>query len=200
MKYSLNTAPIIEPLTLAEAKAHLNIPDVETYWDDYVTALIVSARESVEQITYRGLLTQTWTLYLDSTEFTELYERIVEISKVPVQSISSIKYYNQSNTLTTLDASKYITDLQSINQPARIQFIDVPNVYVRMNAVEIRFVCGWTSAELLPMPIKQAMKLIIGHLYEHREAVTVGGSPAELPMGAQYLLNPYSLNWFYRSV
>lgn len=38
--------------------------------------------------------------------------------------------------------------------------------------------------------IKAAVRLILGHLFANREAVTTGQA-MELPMGAQYLLRPY---------
>ncbi|MDQ0417919.1 hypothetical protein J2Z48_002103 [Croceifilum oryzae] len=38
----------------------------------------------------------------------------------------------------------------------------------------------------VPLPIKQAILLIIGHLYENRESGTI-------PLQAEYLLQPYKL-------
>lgn len=195
--YQLITAPVIEPITRSEAKMQLDIPSSETYFDSLIDSLITSSRMTVEQLTYRGLLTQTWDLWIDEADF---LGDIVEISKVPIQSISYVKYYDSTNTLTTLSTDNYRTDLVSSNSPARIQFINKPNVYNRINAVVIRFVCGWSSAAAIPEPIKQAQKLILRHLYDNRSDVVTGGKPATIPMGAQYLLNPYSLNWFYKSV
>lgn len=41
--------------------------------------------------------------------------------------------------------------------------------------------------------IKAAMLLLLGHLYMNREAVVVGVTTAQLPMGPTYLLNPYRI-------
>lgn len=43
----------------------------------------------------------------------------------------------------------------------------------------------------IPAPIKSALKLMIGHLFEHREDVVVGASVTELPLNSKYLLEPY---------
>lgn len=195
--YSLITAPATEPLTLAEAKLHLNIPTAETYHDTLITSLITSARMTIEQSIYRGLITQTWEKVYDADEFGSY---VVNISKVPVQSITSVKYYDSNNNLVTMDSSNYRVDLGAINAPARIQFLSLPSVYDRIGAVQIRFVCGWTSAANVPEPIKSAMKLIIGHLYEHREDVMVAGNPSQLPNGSEYLLKHYSISWFYENI
>jgi len=37
------------------------------------------------------------------------------------------------------------------------------------NPIKIRFVCGWTTAALVPYKIKTAIKMICAGLYEHRE-------------------------------
>ncbi len=44
---------------------------------------------------------------------------------------------------------------------------------------------------VVPTPIRQAMLLMVGHLYENREASTVGPAITELPMGVEALLAPY---------
>ena len=59
----LLTAPALEPVTLAEAKRHANV--VASDDDTLITALIVAARELVEQDTSRALINQTWELELD---------------------------------------------------------------------------------------------------------------------------------------
>ena len=43
----------------------------------------------------------------------------------------------------------------------------------------------------IPAPIKSALKLMIGHLFEHREDVIIGTIQTEIDMGSKYLLEPY---------
>jgi uncharacterized phiE125 gp8 family phage protein len=57
---------------------------------------------------------------------------------------------------------------------------------------------SYKSYGVIPKAIKSAMKLIIGHLFEHREDVVVGASVADLPMNSTYLLEPYVNKYIYR--
>lgn len=57
---------------------------------------------------------------------------------------------------------------------------------------------SYKSYGLIPNAINSAMKLIIGHLFEHREDVVVGASVADLPMNSTYLLEPYVNKYIYR--
>ena len=48
-----------------------------------------------------------------------------------------------------------------------------------------------TAGIVINPAIQAALLLIVGHLYANREDVVVGLSAAQLPSGAQYLLQPY---------
>jgi len=66
MRFTLErvTQPDIEPILLAEMKRHLREFDTVTVRDGDITALIVAAREWVEDYTGRALFDQTWRLTL----------------------------------------------------------------------------------------------------------------------------------------
>jgi hypothetical protein len=59
----LVTAPETEPVSVAEAKAHLRLDADDD--DATVAALIQAARQHVEKTCRRGLVTQTWELVLE---------------------------------------------------------------------------------------------------------------------------------------
>lgn len=44
---------------------------------------------------------------------------------------------------------------------------------------------------VLPLSLKQAILLMIGHLYENREAAMIGVSITKIPYGIEYLVAPY---------
>jgi uncharacterized phiE125 gp8 family phage protein len=58
-------------------------------------------------------------------------------------------------------------------------------------AVQVTFVAGYGNAAAVPADLKAAIKLLVGHLYENREAVTLGAMPAELPLGFASVTNRY---------
>ncbi len=62
MALVLTTAPAAEPISLAEAKAHLRIDADDE--DALLTALIAAARMFVERTLGVALITQSWSYFL----------------------------------------------------------------------------------------------------------------------------------------
>lgn len=184
----LVTDPAEEPVSLAEAKSHLRVEVSDD--DSYITSLIQVAREMAENILRRALITQTWKLVLD--EFPSGDE--IELPLPPLQSVSSVKYTPNGSSQQTFDAGNYIVDTAS--EPGRIVLKSDkswPGDTLEAAAgVEVTFVCGYGDAGAdVPLSIRQAMLLLIGHFYESREAVIIGTITRELPLGAKRLLWPY---------
>lgn len=187
-------APEDEPLTLEEAKAHLRVEHSDE--DSYIGALISVARQVAEEFTRRVFVTQTWELRLD--RFPDSSECPIYVSLPPLQSVTSISYLDTEGVTQVWSALEYIVDSKS--EPARITPAygkTWPTVRNQISPITIRYEAGYGDAEDVPQAIKQAMYLIIGHLYERREASIVGAQPFELPMGPQFLLMPYRCLEFY---
>ena len=70
-----------------------------------------------------------------------------------------------------------------------------PVVRCLPEAVQIRFVAGYGAAAAVPEDIKEAMLLIIGHLYAHREE-NHDFELYEMPLGALRPLSPYRITRF----
>ena len=47
--------------------------------------------------------------------------------------------------------------------------------------------------DALPADLKRAALLMVGHLYENREAVVIGTIPSTLPMAVEYLRQPHRI-------
>jgi uncharacterized phiE125 gp8 family phage protein len=192
MMLSLVTSPPVEPISLAEAKAHLRVEhDSE---DVLIDIIIGAARGAAEEYTQRALVTQTWDLKLDG------FDDVIEVPRPPLQAITSVKYVDQNGTLQTLSAATdYQVDLPDgpYAQPGRIMpayQMTWPIARKVFNAIEVRFVAGYGFAADVPKQIKQAMLLIIGHLYENREMVATlerGGQVVEVPLSSRWLLDPF---------
>jgi len=187
MILKLITAPAAEPLDTDDVKLNLRVDhDAE---DTRFSALIKVARESVETITRRALISQTWELVLDNWPAADWFE----IPLPPLQSVTSIQYKDEDGTESTLSASSYIVDTDS--EPGRVHLADgetwPADTLYPLAAIRVRFVAGYgDEGSDVPESILQAMHLIVGHYYENREAVyaTVGGNVQTLPMGVAALL------------
>ena len=61
-------------------------------------------------------------------------------------------------------------------------------------AVKVTFTAGFGDASTIPDDLKAAVKLLIGHWYEHREAVVgveARDSSTPLPLGVDLILDGY---------
>lgn len=183
MALKLKTAPAAEPVSLTEAKLHLRVDGTDE--DTLITALIIAARDWCEGFQNRAYITQTWYLILDEFPMGDC----IEIPRPPLQSITSIKYYGTDDTEYTVDSGDYFVDEKS--QPGRVSLAyskSWPSTMLRpANGVIVEFVAGYGAAAAVPELIKTAMKLIVGHLYEHREE-TAEKVLAKIPMAAESLL------------
>lgn len=197
MQYGLTvtTAPTSEPVTLAEAKNHLLVASSTTDDDVYITSLIAMARRYVEQKTKLRLITQTLTMTMD--DFPRCGDRIIHFPVGPVQSISSISYYDENGASQTLSSSLYETDVAS--RYARIGEVDGeswPDTKNKLNAVSVVFVAGFGAASAVPQDLKGAMLLLIGHWFENRESVVVGTVTAKVPETTDALLSMHTLEYY----
>lgn len=199
------TPPAFEPLTLPEAKAQCRLDGVDDYNAD-LNWLIEVAREKVESDSERAFITQTRLMWVDQFPNAGARSQItmnpfpsqpwlyggavqaMEIAVKPVTGVTSIQYVNQAGVLTPWDSSNYIVDCKS--NPTRITpayGLIWPICRVQINAVQVTFTCGATSATLVPAMARHAMRLLIGHWFENREAV--GTVPGEIALGYESLIN-----------
>lgn len=187
MPLKLITPPTTEPVSLAEAKAHLRVDGADE--DALIDGLITAARQHAEVFTRRAFITQTWELVLDGWPNKES----IEIPLPPLRSIVSVTYTDMDGVNTLWDAANYIVDTDS--EPGRL-VLDYEKTWPAVTlqpagGIRIRFEAGYGGSADVPQAIKQAMLLHIGFLYEQREAVTVGNIVNRLPLAYDALLWPY---------
>jgi uncharacterized phiE125 gp8 family phage protein len=184
MSLQLITPPVIEPVTLAEAKAHLKVDTTDD--DALIATLIAAARTRAEWHTGRAFIAQSWTLWLDAWPA----DGTVEIPLPPLASVASVTTYARDDTPTVLDAGTYVVDAAS--QPARLALkCAVPPIanLRRINAVAVAFNAGYGGAESdVPAPIREAILEIVAELYANR-----GDAPATESLTVQALLAPYRI-------
>ena len=133
------TPPVVEPLTLTEAKVHLRRDDITTD-DSLIAALIATARAHIEAVTNRALCTQTLETVMDEWPA----EGFFLIPRPPLQSVSSVKYTDSSGTQATWGSSNYIVDTDS--KPGRISpgySVSWPTATLQpVSAIRVRYVAG----------------------------------------------------------
>jgi uncharacterized phiE125 gp8 family phage protein len=146
--------------------------------DDLLTALIQAAREHVEDVTGRRLLTQTWDYYLPDWP-------LGKAIRLPYGNLQNgagaepiVSWKDDDGTETVLTVT---TDyLVETNGPG-IGRIVLPyggtwpsGTLYPSNPIKVRFTCGWTAAASVPPSIIAAIKMIAADLYEQRGEPVVG--------------------------
>ncbi len=155
---SLQTAPVSEPVTLAEVKTHCRV-DISTD-DTYLSEMITAAREYIEKLLGRRIFTQTWDLVLDS--FPQGF-RDIPCPYGPWQSISYIHYIDLAGTTQTWAASNYNLDVSSFKPRIYLSYGQIyPVSRPIQNAVTIRHINGATA---VPKSTKQLIYLLVEHWY-----------------------------------
>lgn len=211
MGYLYSVGPTQEPFTVDDVKAHLHVDFDDD--DAYISMLIKAARWKLERQYRRAFLTQTLILGLDAFA---MPERIRDVQfpvswwppagyqsplnsiitlRPPVQSITTIKYYDPSLVLQTVSSVNYMLDVGS--EPNRVS-PTVGKVWPATatipGAVQVTFVAGATSPDLVTENIKLALMLVIGNFYANREETVIGTRlvALQLPDGVDKLMAPYS--------
>lgn len=164
----------VEPLTLAEAKAHLRETQTETHNDLLISGLITVARQAAEDRLQRTLLTTTWLRTLDRFPACGGH---VELYMPRVIAVTQVKYVAPDGANPTLDPAAY--ELEPTAEPGLLlpaHGTSWPATRVRPGAVQIQYTAGYgATADKIPKPIVQWIKLALTDLYENR------GRSAERP-------------------
>jgi uncharacterized phiE125 gp8 family phage protein len=183
LRLERTSGPTSEPITTAEAKSHLRVDSTDH--DTRIDALIRAAREYVEQVTRRALMTQTWKLYLDDFPLSER----IDLPRPPIQSVTLIEYVDTDGATQTLDASQYRVD--SKTEPGRIteaEGVTWPATDQVTNAVTITYDAGYggTAADV-PQAIQEAIQLQVELLFDRPDS----GYAKTLRESRDALLAPY---------
>lgn len=185
MGLALYTAPVIEPVTLNEAKAHLRVDHNNE--DALVTSLIKAAREYAEMFTNRALISQVWEMTLDYFPACN----VIELPKPPLQSVSSITYVDTNGDTQTWNSSNYQSDNTTVfGRITPAYGVEWPSTQSVVNAVTIRFLAGYgDDVTEVPQSIRQGILMVISDLYDGRQSSVLGVSVSPAPMTAKLLLS-----------
>jgi len=188
MSLVLTSGPATEPVTVAEAKAHLRVDGSAE--DALIASLILTSRLHIEAALGLALVTQSWRLSLDG--WPPL--RVVEVPIRPVFSVAEVRVRNAAGDAAVLPAESYLADVASV--PPRIApgASGWPEPGRALAAIEIDLIAGFgATAEAVPAPIRQALLLLVAHWFEHRDPIEIGSQETRIPAAVSELLMPYRI-------
>ena len=199
--------PIVEPVSLDDAKAHLRIDHDSD--DGLIAAYTAVARSRAEQFMNRALITQTlcYTMSPAQPIFAQpgaLVNPIIFITPIiwptisgapislpmsPVQSIVSVSQRLRDGTTAALTSG---TDFygDTTNEPGRVSLNG--RWQPAGSDLAITYVAGYgDTPDAVPISIVHAIKLMLTYFYEHR-----GDDEVEMPQASKMLMWPERLVGF----
>ena len=179
---------------IADAALGAGAPSVNTTTDPMLGMLIKAARKVAENITGRGFITQTWERVYDKFPGNE-----IEIGMLPIQSITSLKYYDGDGVLQTLSSADYVLDADTLPGWVLPAYgVSWPTTFDMAQAVITRFVAGYGSTGLtVPAEIRMWISVQVAAAYNAPEGM-MSSSGAFVPRPLPFidgLLDAYRLRW-----
>lgn len=157
--------PLVEPLTLTDAKEHLREYLDESVHDDVIAAFISAAREHAEIYCGRSWAPASFAMRLD-----EFPCGAIDLPP-DVTAITSISYTTSNGETATMPGNTYTLD-------SELREVYASNGWPTGTRVRVLFTAG---PDDVPPTVIAAMKLTLGDLYEHREASIVAISRTDNP-------------------
>lgn len=177
----------VTPISLAEAKAHLRVDHTDD--DAMIAAVVASAADYVAVYTGRSLMPQTLKARY------AMFDDMV-VPHAPVIEIESITY--DGGTVLDTDVYELIK-----SEPAGVVLAQNKAwPTAEINSVYIQYRAGYEDSsdspvnltDRIPASLKAAMLLVIGDLYQNREArALVNGARYEANPTIKALMNPYRI-------
>lgn len=181
------TQPPVEPVSLAEAKAHIR---VDTEDDDaLIQALIASSREWVENYLDRTLIRTQWQMRLDFFPHSIALPRPPFTPEQQLQTVA-ITYTDANGSTVALPGSQY--RVLGDRTPAVVMppySGSWPSARYDSDSITVAWWAGYgPDQNAVPRGIKHACLMLIGFWYENRGAVLTGSISKTLEFGVESML------------
>ena len=181
----MNLVLVTAPTTLAvppeAAMRHVRSTDQSEAPD--VEELSKAAQRLIETRMDRALTEHTYRLSLDA------FPTFIQLPRSPLIAIVDITYVDVDGVTQTMGVDEYHVDADA--EPAVIEPAygeEWPETRAIAGAVKVRYRCGHTDTRPAPPQGAQAIKLVVGHWYENREAVVTGTISTEVDMAVDALI------------
>lgn len=173
--------PPAEPIDLAYAKMFLRVDHGSD--DALITDLIRNSRERTETL-IRGSLIQRGRIYT-----AHHVRSAVFINHSPVKAVQSVGVIDGDGDVSDVPLADLIINLRST--PAAVCLVQSKHwsdYADKPAAIEIEIEAGYgPNAADIPMPLKQALLLLLAQAYTYRDTE----EPPGVPMMVEALLMPY---------
>ena len=187
MSLVMTSGPALEPISLAEAKAHLRVDGSAE--DPLIQSLIVTSRLHIEAALGLALITQSWSYYLD--RWPKAGRLVLPLR--PVAAVSHVRLWSDMGLSETLAPSLFLLDGHGM-PPRLVALSGTPPLAPgrSVNGIEVAFTAGFGAAPSdVPATIRHALLLLVAHWYENREPVEIGAGVNAVPAMVSDLLAPY---------
>jgi uncharacterized phiE125 gp8 family phage protein len=176
-------APTVDPLTVAEVKAHLRIDGNDE--DQLLSTYIKAATAFVQNECGIQIMRATLKLTLD--EFPSV--DYIKLPRPPLVSVSSIDYLDGDGVSQTFSTTNVATDATpAVGRIVLKDGVDWPDTDDQLAAVSVTYLAGYADRSSLPADVRVLLLLLVGTFYEHRESVSLLNL-REVPMAAQSLIS-----------
>lgn len=187
------TSPVVEPVTVAEAKAHLRVDNSNS--DTEIASMVTAAREWCEQYLDRTLVNTQWVMRFDS--FPPDGTQDIELPRPPMSLAGTTTAVSVTFTAETGGTQAYSTASFRVDRnstPGAVKTLygqTWPPHLMDDNAVSVTWWGGYGSAgSTVPAAVRHAILMLVGHWYESRQAaVGTGAVPQDVPYGVKSLLS-----------
>lgn len=162
----LTAPPAAEPVSLAEAKAHLRLTHGDE--DGTLLRLIAAARRLVEIRTGLALIRQGWSQFRDAWPD----DGVALLRPGPAIAVEEVRVYGEDDVAAVIEPAHYVVDFAS--RPARLVLRGSrfwPRPGRPANGIEIRFLAGFGDAGAdVPAELREAVLGLLAHAYANRGA------------------------------
>ena len=159
-----NTPPAVEPISLAEVKAHLRI--LHSDEDGALIRFVAAARHDIENRTGLHLITQNWSQFFDSWPNCGY----LPLSLSPIIAVTDVKIYGDDDVAAPIDPAHYYLD--RLSRPSRLTMRNgrwLPQPGRSLSGIEVVLSLGFgPTADAVPQPLREAILLRAGHWYANR--------------------------------
>jgi len=182
-------APVQTPVSIADIKANARIDSADE--DALIATYLDAAVRSVEEMSGRALMAQTWAL---STYGLTGNQRL-HLPVTPVSALAKISYQDNTDTEQTMNVGDFYLigdNYRAFVQPkAGTQW---PSTEDRADAITVTFVAGYPSTDAVPEGLRHSVTLLATHWFENRTPIGPDKS-LPLPFAVEHLIGLDKTGW-----